>query len=86
MNFKKSRTIMWIGCIAGLLMFAPAMFAEEPSFNTLTIAGLVVYFVTFIQAIIFYRCPFCGYSLLNVKGRMPDFCPRCSGNLQDADE
>ena len=33
------------------------------------------------QALIFYRCPFCGARLMKVRGGIPRHCPECEHQL-----
>ena len=33
------------------------------------------------QALIFYRCPFCGARLMKVRGGVPRHCPECERQL-----
>lgn len=33
------------------------------------------------QALIFYRCPFCGARLMKVRGGVPRHCPECDRQL-----
>ena len=39
-------------------------------------------FAALIQAFIFYTCPYCGYSLMNVRGEVPEHCPKCGKELK----
>ena len=33
------------------------------------------------QALIFYRCPFCGARLMKIRGAVPRHCPECERQL-----
>lgn len=78
MSFRKSRMLMWIAFGAGLLLLA---MAAGLSFGPLVAAGAIVILAGMIQAAVFYRCPHCGASLLDVRGAIPEYCPRCGGRL-----
>lgn len=84
MNYKTSRTAMWIGYLLGLFIMALGIGAENEKLTFFsTVGGVVTVAVSLIQALIFYRCPECGYSLLNVRGKLPKFCPECKHSFSD---
>ena len=83
MNFRKSRTLMWIGFAVGILIMALGLGHEnEKLIGGFMIVGTVVFFAALIQAFIFYVCPYCGYSLMNVRGAVPEHCPKCGKELK----
>ena len=49
----------------------------------LQITGTVLFFASLVQAFIFYKCPHCGYSLMNVRGEVPEHCPKCGKELKE---
>lgn len=69
MNYRHSHTILWIGLIGGCIT---GFFSQ--------IAGGVILALAIGQAFLFYRCPHCRCSLLNVAGA-PSCCPNCGENL-----
>ena len=79
MDFKKSRNLMWICFAIGILIIAFGFGSESVGF---AIMGTAVFFAGLVQAFIFYRCPYCGYSLMNVRGEVPDHCPKCGKSLK----
>lgn len=79
MNFRKSRNLMWIGFAVGLLICSITMGTEQPIFLAI---GMIVFMAALIQAFIFYTCPHCGYSLMNVRGDVPEHCPKCGKELK----
>ena len=82
MEFRKSRNLMWLGFAVGLLIIALGRAFDNTSVNLVfMIAGTLVFFTALIQAFIFYKCPHCGYSLMNVKGDVPKHCPKCGKML-----
>lgn len=84
MDLKKSRAIMWIGiCFSILIMLIGIAFEKENITFWFMIAGTVIFLITLLQAFIFYRCPECGFSLMNVKGSIPVFCPKCGKQIKD---
>ena len=79
MNFKKSRNLMWIGFMIGTLIMAVGTSLKKA--DLFLIIGSVVFVVSLIQAFVFYACPYCGYSLMNVRGNIPEYCPKCGKEL-----
>ena len=78
MNFKKSRTIMWVGFVTGILIELVGTSGGDVVTNPwLFGGGMGIFILSLLQAFIFYRCPHCGYSLMNVKGNIPKYCPKC---------
>ena len=84
MNYRKSRKLMWVGFAVGILIIALGIGNEnEKATVGFMVAGIIVYAVSFIQAVIFYVCPHCGYSLMNVRGDIPEHCPKCGRELKE---
>ena len=82
MNFKKSRTLMWAGLLVGIILAALGENFENKTVALCAmVVGMVIFFAALIQAFIFYRCPTCRYSLMNVKGDTPKYCPGCGEEL-----
>ena len=84
MNFRKSRNLMWTGFAIGILIIAiPFMlgFENEKIVGGFFAVGTIVFFTSLVQAFIFYVCPHCGYSLMNVRGEIPCHCPKCGKDL-----
>lgn len=68
MNYKHSFWFLWIEMFIGFIVgFFSVLF------------GVIIVAVSIIQAIIFYRCPQCSQSLLDVTGMIPNRC-RIVGN------
>ena len=83
MNYRKSRRLMWIGFAIGILIIALGIGNENEKVTVAFMAsGIIVYAVSVIQAFIFYVCPHCGYSLMNVRGDIPRHCPKCGNELK----
>ncbi len=82
MNFRKSRDLMWIGFVLAIIIIMIGG-AYERMMPYFTAVGVIIFFLSLIQAFIFYRCPKCGKSLMDVKGAVPDFCPECGGKLKN---
>ncbi|MBO4941256.1 MAG: hypothetical protein J6D15_03545 [Clostridia bacterium] len=75
---------MWIGFAAGILIIALGIaFENENIIESFMIVGGIIFFAAFIQTFIFYTCPYCGYSLMNVRGGIPEHCPKCGKQLKD---
>lgn len=72
MGFRTSRTLMWIGFAVGFLLMIFGIGKQENAATLgLMLAGTGVVLVALIQAVIFYRCPLCGKSLMDVRGGVP---------------
>ena len=87
MNFRKSRNLMWTGFAIGILIMAiPLMlgFENKKIVGGFFAVGTIVFFAALVQAFIFYICPHCGYSLMNVRGGIPSHCPKCGKELKEA--
>ena len=56
-------------------------FGDDKVIGYFMVVGSVVFFIALIQAFIFYSCPHCGYSLMNVRGEVPEYCPKCGKEL-----
>lgn len=84
MDFKKSRILMWIGFAVGIMiMVIGTGFKDERIMGGFFAAGTVLFFVALVQAFIFYNCPHCGKSLMDVRGDIPDYCPGCGKELNE---
>lgn len=79
MDFIKSRNLMWICFAVGILIIAFGYGSETIGF---ALVGTVVFFAGLVQAFIFYRCPYCAYSLMNVRGEVPEHCPKCGKSFK----
>lgn len=83
MNFRKSRNLMWVGFAVGILIMAVGIaFENEKTTLAFMTVGIIIFALAAIQAFIFYLCPHCGYSLMNVRGNVPEYCPKCGKELK----
>ena len=84
MNYKESRNLMWISLAVGLLIMVIGLgLKSEKSTLVFMIVGTVAIALGIMQAFIFYLCPHCGYSLMNVRGGIPKHCPKCGKELSE---
>lgn len=84
MNFRKSRNLMWVGFLVGILTIALGPELENKNIALgFMITGTVLFFASLVQAFIFYKCPHCGYSLMNVRGAVPEHCPKCGKEFKE---
>lgn len=84
MNFKTSRTIMWSGLVIGILIALLGTDEGDVVTNPWIFGiGMFIFILSLLQAFVFYRCPHCRYSLMNVKGNIPKFCPKCGEEIND---
>ena len=87
MNFRKSRNLMWTGFAVGILLIAFGYGHENETVAlALAVSGIIVTLAAVIQAFVFYICPHCGYSLMNVHGDVPEHCPKCGKSLKEEQE
>lgn len=87
MNFKTSRTVMWVGFLIGLAVMLAGTGGGDVVTNPWIFGiGMVIFILSMLQAFIFYRCPKCAYSLMNVKGSIPKYCPKCGEEMLNADK
>ena len=83
MNFRNSRNLMTIGFVVGILTMVVGLgFENEKTIVRFLVGGTIIFLVALVQAFIFYLCPHCGYSLMNVRGGVPDHCPNCGKKLK----
>ena len=85
MDYKKSYLLLSAGVWGGGIAALIGMFLEtsNPSANLGQIiagAGVAVMIAALLQAMIFYKCPYCG-ERFNIRGRKPDYCPKCGNKL-----
>ena len=75
---------MWIGYVIGILIVARgSSFENQKLAISFAITGTVIFVAAMVQAFIFYTCPDCGYSLMNVRGAIPEHCPQCGKALKE---
>ena len=78
MNYRLSRTLMWGIWFIVLMIFAMAWVYSR---KWLAVVAVVIALGNIVQSWAFYRCPHCGYALMNVRGKMPEHCPECGEKL-----
>ena len=82
MDYRKSRNLMTTGFIVGILIMVIGVGIEnEIPIEGFFISGTAIFLAAWLQAFVFYRCPHCGYLLLNVRGGIPGHCPECGEEL-----
>lgn len=82
MDYKLSRKLMWIGIDSGLVLLAASMCVKNEKLVTiLMIAAVAVFALGLLQALLFYKCPFCGCRLIKYTGGIPEHCPGCGEYL-----
>ncbi len=82
MDFKLSRNLMWIGFVIGIFIMVTGIgLGNEKLIGGFMIVGSILFFISLIQAVIFYRCPHCGNSLMDVRGGIPEYCHNCGKSL-----
>ena len=84
MNYRKSRKLMHIGFAVGIFIMAFGISLEnEKVIGGFVAFGAVVFFSALIQAFVFYTCPHCRISLMDVRGGIPEYCPKCGKELKE---
>ena len=94
MDHRKGFTTMWALMIAGIaIILLPNMIWNlgnaDFSAKTVTIigvSGVGVMMAGIVIGAIYYRCPHCSKSLMNIRGAMPEFCPYCGQRLKPGKE
>ena len=82
MNFKKSKLLMLVGFILGILIILIGIgFENEKIIGGFFAVGTIIFIASLVQAFIFYTCPHCGHSLMDVRGGIPPHCPFCGEEL-----
>ena len=84
MDYKKSHRILWI-CLIGALALSIincvlAYVNESAAIVGIAVAVLVAA-AGIIQAIRFFRCPYCG-KLWRLRGGIPKECPNCGKEIR----
>ena len=84
MNFRKSRIMMLTGFVVSIvIMMFGSRFESDKIIGVFLLCGTILFLISLIQALVFYRCPHCNYSLLNVRGGNFDYCPHCGEPLKN---
>ncbi len=84
MNFKNSRRAMLIGFVIGIfIMIMGIGLGNEKTIASFMVVGTIIFALALVQAFIFYICPYCKGSLMNVRGGIPKHCPHCGKELEE---
>ena len=87
MDYRLSRKLMWIGIDGGMAILAVSLFVNQERFKiAFMIAAVAVFALGVFQALLFYKCPKCGCSLIKSKGGIPENCPQCGEYLRLEDK
>lgn len=83
MKHEKSRIGWFIGILLSGLLISIG-FAVEEYTSLVKILGFIILGLSYIQAFVFCRCPYCSHSFLTISGMgfrlmidMPKYCPEC---------
>lgn len=82
MKHEKSRIWWFIGVFLSILVM---MIGIAVNITAIEVFGFVILGVSYIQAYIFCRCPYCSHSFMAIGGlmrirliiEMPKYCPNC---------
>ena len=83
MKHEKSRMVWFIGVLISLVLIFIG-FGVDIYTASIKILGFIILGLSYIQAFIFCRCPYCSHSFLTITGigfrlmiDMPKYCPVC---------
>lgn len=84
MKHEISRIVWFLGIVVSALIIG-AGFVIEGYASFVKVLGFVVLILSYIQALIFCRCPYCSHSFMTISGvgsikltiEMPKYCPKC---------
>ena len=79
MNHKLSYCLFWVGVALMLILFLITAITEA---LWLLYVGIGVYFVAWLQMLLFVRCPHCGHNINPRVGGFAKFCPGCGKPLE----
>lgn len=80
MHYLTSRKLMFALSLGGIFCYAFATGTKTVAFY---VAALVLLLGGLLQAVVFYRCPHCGKSLLPYRNGVPKHCPECGEELSE---
>ncbi len=67
--------------IVPLLGILAALYLMKVSLVAAYLTAIVCIVGGYGQALVLYRCPFCGARLMKVRGGVPTHCPSCNKQL-----
>lgn len=79
LNYKKSYSVKSIGVLIGLAVVSIGVLIK---IGLIAYAGIILIAGSWLQAIIFCRCPRCKKNLVT-GDKMPKHCPECGYKLDD---
>ena len=75
---------MWSGfALAIAIMLMGTGYDNDKTISIFFAIGWVIFLASLVQAFIFYVCPHCGHSLMDVRGEIPNHCPKCGKKLKE---
>ena len=83
MEFRKSRRIMsYLVIGGGVIAVAACIFAPTKLiFGLCLIPAAALMVVGFVIGGKYYKCPYCGKTLMMCRGSVPPRCPHCDREL-----
>lgn len=79
LNYKKSYSVKSIGVLIGLAVVSIGILIK---IGLIAYAGVILISGSFLQTIIFCRCPRCE-KILDARDKMPKHCSECGYKLDD---
>ena len=88
MKHEISRIAWFIGLLVSIFLICIG-FSAGRDLSLIKILGFIILGLSYIQAFIFCRCPYCSHSFLAVSGmggvrlivEMPKHCPECGKEI-----
>ena len=77
LNYKKSYSVKKTGVLIGLVVVSIGVLIK---IGLIAYAGIILIVGSWLQAIIFCRCPRCEKNL-DTRDKMPKYCPECGYKL-----
>jgi len=79
MDLQSARMTLFVGLIVGMIF---ALFAAARQSVAIAVVATLIFAAAIIIYAIYYRCPYCGKSLDNVRGPIPKHCPECGKEIE----
>ena len=82
MKHEKSRIVWFLGLFVSIII---VLIGIAVDITVIKVVGFIVLAMSYIQAFMFCRCPYCSHSFMTISGfgrirlviEMPKYCPKC---------
>ena len=79
MHYRTSFYVKEIGLISGLVLVMIALAAQ---LEVLAWLGVLIEIASVVQALVYYKCPYCKQRFGLRNRKVPNFCPECGHELE----